>query len=562
VFVYHFALTRFFTIDEYQWGHATWLVREGKVPYRDFYEHHLPLGYILHSMLLSDQASFTENALLLRKVNFAYLLGAATCLGLVGYASNRDPFQALLSVIIPFSVGFGLMSAIDYRGDNWAAFALLCCFSVLELNQRWRRGWLSALAGTLFASAVLMTQKALVLGGPAIALMLVVSFWGRYAVARPRWVAQLGALQIHHPVAFCVVAALPVALLAALGGWLGVLERAFEITVLQAAQHEQLYPGFSVWTYLEPYLRFAPWTTGAVAGFAVFYVAIARDRYWVLPTLTVLVGGMGIKAPYPYNFVLASLLVGLCAVRGYCDLVARLTRRWQGLSGLAPLLHLLPLALVPAQLGFVRETTTNVEQLETLRLIESYTTPADVVIDSDGSALFRPDRGYYWYHGAAHVTMFEGYYRGAFVEDLRATQAIFWFNGFRTNLLPEVATRYLYDHYIRFRGDLFVLGHVFSPSSPEHATAVEFDVVRAGAYHVGQVSQTGEQPVVVAEQVLLVDGQPLSDGDSVFLERGQHQASIGPGGPGYLLSYLPPLANDSGGAVKRHAPLFEYGRWR
>jgi len=36
--VYQFALTRFFTIDEYQWGHATWLIREGKVPYRDFYD--------------------------------------------------------------------------------------------------------------------------------------------------------------------------------------------------------------------------------------------------------------------------------------------------------------------------------------------------------------------------------------------------------------------------------------------------------------------------------------------------------------------------------------------
>lgn len=71
-FVWQFTLTRFFTLDEYQWGHATWLIHEGKVPYRDFYEHHLPLGYTFHSLFYSDTSSFTDNALTLRKIAFAY----------------------------------------------------------------------------------------------------------------------------------------------------------------------------------------------------------------------------------------------------------------------------------------------------------------------------------------------------------------------------------------------------------------------------------------------------------------------------------------------------------
>ena len=45
-FTYTFGQERFFTIDEYQWGHASWLVATGQIPYRDFYEHHLPLGYL------------------------------------------------------------------------------------------------------------------------------------------------------------------------------------------------------------------------------------------------------------------------------------------------------------------------------------------------------------------------------------------------------------------------------------------------------------------------------------------------------------------------------------
>ncbi len=42
--VYEFGQDRFFTVDEYQFGHATWLVSEGEKPYLDFYEHHFPLS--------------------------------------------------------------------------------------------------------------------------------------------------------------------------------------------------------------------------------------------------------------------------------------------------------------------------------------------------------------------------------------------------------------------------------------------------------------------------------------------------------------------------------------
>jgi hypothetical protein len=48
-FAYDFGQRRFFTIDEYQYGHATWLVSQGQRPYLDFYEHHFPLSYVLHA---------------------------------------------------------------------------------------------------------------------------------------------------------------------------------------------------------------------------------------------------------------------------------------------------------------------------------------------------------------------------------------------------------------------------------------------------------------------------------------------------------------------------------
>jgi hypothetical protein len=566
VFVHQFALSRFFTIDEYQWGHATWLIRQGKVPYRDFYEHHLPLGYLLHSAFLSDEGSFTHRALLLRKIGFAYILLAASFVGLAGFGAHRDPFKSLLSVIVPFSIGFGLMSAIDYRGDNWSALMLICCFAVLELNQRSRREWLSALAGLLFACSILMTQKCILLGGPAIALMLIPSFWQRIAVEPPPWLSRLSPLQIYHPTWFCAVALVPVALLLTLGAWLGVLGRAFQITFVQALQHEHLYPRFSAWRYVGPFLNYAPWTSAALAGFAVAYVILGRDRFWVLPTLLVLLGGMQIAAPFPYNFVLASVLIGLCAVRGYCGVVQWCMHKCRGLKTLSPLLHLLylvPLLLVPPQLGFVKVTTTNEQQLETLREIESHSTPSDVVIDSEGSALFRPDRGYYWYQGAAHVEMFHDYYRGAFVDDLRATRAIFWIDGFRTEQLPEVAREYLRGHYIRFHGDLFVLGRSFAKNAGDHSLVSDFDVVRAGAYYLSSEGGPPDNDSAVGPaQTFWVDRQPVADGASIYLDAGQHQVSIDADAPGHRLSFLPLAPEDTTGMIGRHAPLFEYDRPR
>jgi hypothetical protein len=564
-FVYHFSQTRFFTIDEYQWGHATWLVSEGKVPYRDFYEHHLPFGYLLHSLFLPDGPSFTERALVLRKIAFAYILVAGSILALATYVGRRGPYESLLSLIVPISVGFGLMSAIDYRGDNWSAFTLLCCLSVLEMNQTVRRPWLAAAAGILFSAAILMTQKAILLGGFAVALMFLLSVWHQLSTSPPLWLSRFSAQRIYFPGVFFVAAALPVAALVALGAWVGQLEQAFQIAFVQSLQHEQLYPGFSAWKYFDPYFRHVPWTSGVLAAGATLYLVRGRERFWALPTLAVIVGGMGVKAPFPYNFVLGSILIGTCAIKGYCEAVRWSARRWPGLTGALPLFYLLPLPLALVQVGFVQGTTTNEEQLQTLRLIEAHSKPDDVVIDSEGSALFRPHRSYYWYQGAAHVKMFEHYYRGDFVFDLRSSEALFWINGFRTGQLPAAAKDYLFHHYIPFRGNLFVLGLTIPANASDHAVESRFDVARAGEYHLsppGDLKRQVEgEPPVVADQELRVDGKPVQGG-LVHLEAGWHQVWVSAGAPEYRLSYLPPLGSIDGGPVGRHAPLFEYDRRR
>jgi hypothetical protein len=561
--VYQFALTRFFTIDEYQWGHATWLISEGKLPYRDFYEHHLPLGYIGHSLFLSDDASFVDNALRLRVIAFWYVVAACVCVATADYVTNRDPYTAPLYAAVPISVGFGLMSAIDYRGDNWSAFTLLCCFSIIQINQVVKRRRWAAVAGALFAIAILMTQKALLLGGLAIFGMLLVGFWSSFSAAPPAWIARASAQRIDHPGIFCIAAAIPVAVMCGSGAALGLLEKAFEITVIQAWEHERLYPGFSAWKYIYPYLYHAPISTAVLALAAIGGIIRGARFFWTLPTLAALIGCSRISAPYAYNFVLPSFLLGICATRGFWCFGKWLGSQAPQLRRISGICQFVPLPLIPLQFAYVSGSTTNAQQLETLRQVEMYTSKDDVVIDSEGSALFRPDRGYYWYQGRAHVEMFRDYYEGQFLQDLRATQAPFWINGLRSKQLPRPALAYLNSHYIPMRGDLFVLGFRLPDNPSAQAMQHSFEVVREADYYLScepPALDGADAPRSVASSVE-VDGHPVA-GSRVRLATGSHSAQLLPGSRACQLSYLPHSVFNLSEDVDRHAPLFEYDRPR
>jgi hypothetical protein len=561
--VYQFALTRFFTIDEYQWGHATWLIREGKVPYRDFYEHHLPLGYIAHSWLLSDNASFVDNALRLRVIAFSYVVAACVSVGAAEYVTSRNPCSAPLYAAVPISVGFGLMSAIDYRGDNWSAFTLICCFSIIQINQVVKRKRLAAVAGALFSLAILMTQKTLLVGGLAIFGMLLVSVRSSFSATPPTWIVRASAQRIDHPGVFCIAAAIPVAVMCGVGAAMGVLEKAFEITVIQAWEHERLYPRFSAWKYIYPYLYHAPVSTTALAIAAIGCMIRGARFFWTLPTLGALIGCSLIKAPYAYNFVLPSFLLGICATRGFWCLGKWLARQLPQLGPISGIFQFASLPLIPLQFAYVSEGTTNAHQLETLRQIEKYTSKTDVVIDSEGSALFRPDRGYYWYQGRAHVQMFRDYYEGQFLQDLRATQAPFWINGMRSKQFPKAALAYLTSHYIPMRGDLFVLGFRWPNSPLDQAMQHPFEVVREAVYYLDceHPALDGAEAHPSIASSVLIDGQPAA-GCCVRLAEGWHRAQLPAGSRGCQLSYLPLSAFNLSVDVDRHAPLFEYDRPR
>ena len=232
-------------------------------------------------------------------------------------------------------------------------------------------------------------------------------------------------------------------------------------------------------------------------------------------------------------------------------------RPWNG----AALLYGLPLLLLPAQLGFVSGTSSLDEQLQLLKRVERYSAPDDVVIDSAGSALFRPHRGYYWYHGRAHVQMFAPWFDEVLIEEMRESQAPLWIRTVRFDLLPEAAARYLLTHYIPVYGDLHALGFQTRATGAEERRAGSIEIMRTGTYYVMPGSDSPNPTTETDRNRPIIDGEVVT-GPTVELDAGWHPVVIPPDSKSLRFSYLPPEAFDATESSRPHTRLFEYRRSR
>jgi len=574
--VYAFGQNRAFSIDEYQFGHATWLMGQGEKPYVDFYEHHFPMSYALHAPLFSDpapgqtQALFSDRALRLRKIVFLYILAACGMAALATLATTRDRHEAVLASFLPITFGFGLMSAIDYRADSIGAFAFVACLLLLEWNRERGRLGVAVLCGALAMLCAFMTQKLAAVGGATIVLFL-----GLDLVRRRLAKSGGGAAPcIASPGAFVLSGGVVLAAVLGLAALFDILPRAFEITILDALEHEEHYPEHSLRSYLEPFLSSTAFSTIPILFFAALYLAAPvletpGAGFWRCAVAVALVGGALVKAKYPYNYVYLSFLITFCSVRGFAACVRAIGRARPGWAAALPVLYLLPLAVIPDQLGFVAHTTGNQHQLAVLDKMQRFSSPEDAFIDNAGAGLFRPSASYFYQHGRYHRMAFREYFRDQLPQDYRESRALFWIDDVRSSGLPLTVRAYLNRHYIRVHRDLHALGFMvprYSPRLPEFG----IDVIRGGYYHILRrpdsaagvlraATRFGSRP-----ETIVIDGERVG-GDGVELSEGPHTITLEVGSASFGLSLLPPEAFVLGAPMKgrgllRHSILFEHDR--
>ena len=175
--------------DEWEFVRATDWVRQGQVPFRDFWEHHSPLQWYLFAPVEALAPRSGNGALLWLRWAQAPLW-AAGLFGLqrwmgrtMGAPARRLLFAALLST--PYFV----LAAVEYRVDTPSA--LLALAAVLCLPGAWRGRNRALLAGALWALVVLANLRLAPMAFAGILLTMLLDPAGRRWRLNPQALAVL-----------------------------------------------------------------------------------------------------------------------------------------------------------------------------------------------------------------------------------------------------------------------------------------------------------------------------------------------------------------------------------
>jgi hypothetical protein len=518
------ALHKSFSIDEFQYAHAAWLVAHGEVPYRDFFEVHLPLVYQALAPVVWLLGDSPLNILALRVGMLVPL--ASTCAAAASLNRRYGLLAvflapALLLITPPF-----VTLATEIRPDPFA-FALFVGALALLASRPVSRARAFG-AGALLVAAVWGSQKVLFHGG-IIGLVLgmdLVTRRGRTPalIPAPRaFLAGAGA-----------VLALIAAYLTATRSWAAWWQWCF----VWASEHQRHYPGFSWRAYFDPVWKGHPWLFTLAA---IGLVATVRNWWsagrlrWSDPELLLVLalpatfGSYALqRAPFPYSLLPFLGVVVLFAARGAAAVLGSLESPVWKVAGGGALVVLLGVQLWRLEEHLA--ASRNERQREVLARIATLTAPSDAVYDNSGGYVSRPHAYFYFYTDA--------YLRSAIAETLvrevpkalLASGCVLRVDDLRTEGLPPALRRFLDEHYQPLDGDLFLWGQRYEvPSSGVLET--RFLAVREDRYFI--------EPASALEQgTLLVDGQRITE--PIFtLSPGEHAVHYEGAARGLSLLWLP-----------------------
>jgi hypothetical protein len=119
--------------DEVEFFRATDWVRQGLVPYRDFWEHHFPLQWLLMALPSRWARGGGTGAIIFMRwaqVPFWLLTGRALCLWMKPVATAAWVRVLVLGLL--FSCAFFSITAIEYRQETLSSCFFLCALLVLD----------------------------------------------------------------------------------------------------------------------------------------------------------------------------------------------------------------------------------------------------------------------------------------------------------------------------------------------------------------------------------------------------------------------------------------------
>lgn len=494
-----------FTVDENQYAHAAWLVANGQVPYRDFFEPHFPLVYQLAAavfLLLGDDPAALVP---LRLTMLPWLVGTLAAAWVVN-GQRRE--AATIGVLCLLACPGWLKFATQLRPDPLAAslFLLAVAATAARGLSPARRSFAS---GAAFVLALWASQKALIYGIAFLPLLLM--------TIRARGRDSEDRISLRH---LASGAALVLFLLTAYLASTRSFEDWWYWCFVWIRGHQKDYPGFSPLKELIPVLRESSW----ILVLSVIGSLETASRWWresrdrrnatdavllaALPLTFVSFSGQ--VAPFAYSLV--PFLAICCVFAGRGGAVV-----WKLASRRPPLaVTLLLLAVVPASSANLamaeNRRPSMAPQLAALRQLDRMTAPTDAVYDNTGCAIARPHVLFTFYTDA--------YLRrsgaDALIRDVPAaierSGCTVRIDDMRSRLLPPPLRAYLAARFHRYSADLLVWGAEYTalPGCVEET----FLAPRSADYVV-------DPPEILNTGTLTIDGR-LVESTIVRLSAGRH----------------------------------------
>ena len=508
------AAIKRFSIDELDYAHAAWLVAHGQVPYRDFFDHHFPLLYLLLSpvfRLLGDRSTAILVLRWLMLVPLATILGTAAWLGRRAMGAFGAALAPAVLLLVPTFTRF----AVEVRPDPLAlALFLVALVLLATAGEHGREHW----SGAALGLAVCSSQKVLVFGaGFAVVFVLglidrrgrrraalrhpgrflagfllaLAPFFAWLAASRalgPFWIwcFRWSALHEHQPQAF---SPLPDLLHVVVPyGWILALALVGFFALARRVEH--------------------PWQLVLLVGWPLAWIS------WALET-----------APYPYSMLPALALSGVLAPFGLAATARLLGRRGKGVQAAAPFAAaaLALLCLVPFTLALRGiAVPDNAPQLRLLATLDRLTDPADPVYANSGSAVARPHPDFFYFTNAFLRRMLPARFAREVPRRILETGTVAWIRDIRFETLPPSLKAFLTRHFVPYDGDLWLWGEAFLPSEPPHP----FLAVRTDEYFLLGASS------------IVVDGRRV--GPAPFrLGKGEHRVEAAAGDRPFAILWLP-----------------------
>lgn len=523
-----------YAIDEFQYAHGAWLVAQGEVVYRDFFEHHFPLIHQLMALVfvaLGDENPHRIVDLRLAMLPFLLLTMAAAA----ALNRRRDGPWSLVAALLVLMVPSYSMMAVEVRPDPLAAALFLAALAVLQID-RLRPSWRGALAGFFLVLALWGTLK--------------VAYYGLVfpaALAADLWHHRRGkrdAFLLAQPFAFlagAAVAALPIAIyLTVTGSW----DDLWEWTIRWSFVHQFHYPGF-FWTrnfnslFSTSFWLFPFAVVGVVSTLRARPAPTSPDWLLLGALGTTLASFVWQSAAYLYSLIPFTVVLVVFTARGLVATVRAGTHRGVGgVGGVGPgifavvLLGLVLLVEAGRSRGALEKLLldTNEAQHDLLDRVAVLTRPDEPVYNIAGGQVARPSVHYFYFFEAVVRRLKHDVFAEEIPRALVEKGTVAYMPGERFGRLPLPLRSFLLENFQPRDRDLWFWGRRYRLPATG-ALETTFTASRDGRYFVWPL----DAPV---RGELEVDGRAV-DGPIVELSAGGHDLRFRGSLPELFFVWLP-----------------------